>query len=87
MEFRPIFYRRYVDDTFILFKSQSHIAKFLNYLNQQHTQIKFTHKVEIDNKLSFLDVLVCKNNRGFTTSLFRKQTFTGLGMKYNSAIS
>ena len=87
LEFRPVYYRRYVDDTFILFKSQSHITKFLNYLNQQHSQIKFTHEIEIDNRLPFLDVLVCKNNNGFATSLFRKQTFTGLAMKYNSAIS
>ena len=87
LEFRPVYYRRYVDDTFILFKSQSHITKFLNYLNQQHSQIKFTHEIEIDNRLPFLDVLVCKNNNEFATSLFRKQTFTGLAMKYNSAIS
>ena len=53
----------------------------------EHTCLKFTHEIETANKVSFLDVLVCKNNKGFTTSLFRKPTLTCLKMKYNSAIS
>ena len=32
-EFKPVFYRRYVDDCFILFSSIDHIPKFLSYLN------------------------------------------------------
>ena len=31
--FKPIYYRRYIDDTFILFKDPKHIPKFRNYLN------------------------------------------------------
>lgn len=87
LQFQPVHYRRYVDDTIILFKSQSHITKFFNYLKRQHYQVKVTHETETDNKLPFLDVLVKMNNNGFTTSLFRKRTFTNLGIKYNSAIS
>ena len=32
IEFKPIFHRRYVDDTFILFSDKSHAPKFLNYI-------------------------------------------------------
>ena len=32
IDFKPVLYRRYVDDTFLLFKSDSHIDLFLNYI-------------------------------------------------------
>ena len=36
----PIYYRRYVDDWFLLFRSPEHVNLFLNFLNQQHANIK-----------------------------------------------
>ena len=33
LDFKPLFYRRYVDDTFLIFKSQTNVQKFLEYLN------------------------------------------------------
>ena len=41
-EFKPIFYKRYVDDTLIVFKQQQHANLFLNYLNNKHANINFT---------------------------------------------
>ena len=35
-EFKPVIYKRYVDDTFLLFRWEHHIEKFRNYLNCQH---------------------------------------------------
>ena len=35
-EFKPVFYRRYVDDIFVLFKSTDHLEKFCNYFNTCH---------------------------------------------------
>ena len=32
--FKPIVYRRFVDDTFLLFRTQDHFKKFKNYLNK-----------------------------------------------------
>ena len=69
----------------MLFRSKSHIQLFLNYLNNQDPLIKITREVERDGYISFLDVKVAKVNRGFKTGLFRKETFTGLSTKYNSA--
>ncbi|XP_069982179.1 uncharacterized protein [Penaeus vannamei] len=40
--FKPILYRRYMDDTSLLFDDPSHINPFLSYLNSQHPIIKFT---------------------------------------------
>jgi len=85
--FKPVFYRRYVDDTFLLFKSRDHIELFLNYLNSQHPNINFTMEVEHDNSLSFLDCKVYRDNNKFHTSTYRKETFTGLGTSYFSFCS
>ena len=82
--FKPVFYRRYVDDTFVVFKSNEHIELFLDYLNSKHQNIKFTFEKEENNSLSFLDVMITRKDGRFETSVFRKPTFTGLGMKFTS---
>ena len=85
-EFKPVFFRRYVDDCFILFSSADHIPKFLSFLNSKHPNIKFTSEVENNCKISFLDCLVTRVNDKFETSTFRKSTFTGLGTSFFSFI-
>jgi hypothetical protein len=82
--FRPVFYKRYVDDTFILFSDRSHAPLFLNYLNGKHADIKFTMELENDKKLPFLDCLVSRDTNNFACSVYRKQTFTGLGLSFYS---
>ena len=39
-------------------------------------------KIETNNKLSFLDCTVTRLNNDFKTSVYRKYTFTGLGISY-----
>ena len=88
IDFKPLFYRRYVDDTFLVFRERGHIDQFCNYLNQQHPNIRFTNEFENNGKLSFLDTNVSRVQRGndttFGFSVFRKLTFTGLGMNFHS---
>lgn len=86
LEFKPLMYKRYVDDIFTLFRSPDHIVLFKDYLNSQHPSIKFTCDTEVESCMSFLDVSVTKDNDSFNTSVFRKKTFTGLGMKYDSNV-
>ena len=83
-EFKPILYRRYVDDTYCLFEKVEHVEKFLAYLNGQHPNIKFTYEIEEENSLPFLDVLVTWDGSAFVTDLFRKKTFTGLYTDFGS---
>lgn len=87
VEFKPTLYRRYVDDTFVLFNSNDQINSFLMYLNNQHPNISFTHELEKNSRISFLDVNIKKCLNHFDTGIFRKPTTTGLGMKFDSAIS
>ena len=53
-EFKPVFYRRYVDDIFVLFKSAEHLSKFRDYFNTCHQNMSFSFEQEKDGKLSFL---------------------------------
>ena len=64
LEFKPVLYKRCVDDSFALFKSESHIEFFLIYLNSQHSITKFTHETEHNGCFSFLDVHVKKQKLG-----------------------
>ena len=57
-DFKPVYYRRYVDDIFALFRSPNHLEKFTNYLNSKHKNIKFTYEKESNNSLSFLNSLI-----------------------------
>ena len=84
--FKPDFYRRYLDDTFILFRNSDKIDSFFNYFNSIHPNIKFTREVEVNQQLPFLDVTVQKDNGVFITSVFRKTSFTGKGTNYFSDI-
>ena len=81
-------YHRYVDDTFMVFKDESHVDRFFGYLNARHPNINFTKELETNNTLNFLDVKVEKtetnDNTKFIFSIFRKGTFTGLGLNFHS---
>ena len=85
-EFKPLLYRRYVDDTFLVFKHRNHIPLFLEYLNSRHVNIEFTSEIEENGSLSFLDVDLKRTMTGFETSVYRKPTFTGLTTKFTSYI-
>ena len=68
-----------------MFDSKDNANKFLSFLNSRHDSIKFTLEFEEDNKIPFLDILLkrCPDNT-FSTSVYRKKTFTGLYTKWDS---
>ena len=69
---------RYVDDTFTFLKEEE-IENVKNVLNNFHPKIKFTHEIESDRKISFLDVNINRNfDNSFNTSVFRKPTDTNV---------
>ena len=57
------------------------------YLNSRNKNISFTYEVEENNKLSFLDVSVSREENKFSTSLYRKPTFSGLYTNFASFIA
>ena len=84
-EFKPIYYQRYVDDSFVIFKSREHVQHFLCYLNAQHNNIKFTCETEHNGVLPFLDVNI-RRTECFHTSAYHKPTFSGLYTNFSSFI-
>ena len=67
-QFKLVVYRRYVGDTFLLFRSTEHAEKFKNYLNKQHKNIALTSEMEQNDSLSFLDITISRENK-FVTSV------------------
>ena len=73
-------WHRYVDDTFVLVEPDTNVQEVLDILNSFHPSIKFTFEVEESGSLPFLDVRVSRftSSDVFTTTIYRKPTFTGL---------
>ena len=84
--FQANFYSRFVDDTFLLFRSKDHVGKFGHYLSKQHKNIKFTSKIEENGSLSFLDIKISRENNKFVISVYRKPTFSGVFTNFESFI-
>ena len=53
-EFKPVIYRRYVDDAFLLFRLTHHIEKFQNYLNCQTKTSNSLLRLKMKTPFSFL---------------------------------
>jgi len=82
---KPTLYRRYVDDVFSIFQTRNDAIKFLKHINQLHPNLTFTMEEEENKSLPFLDVLVSVNqDNTLSTSVYRKATFSGLGMNFYS---
>ena len=83
-DFKPVFYKRYVDDMFLLFNSLDQVDSFKAYMNTRHTNMKFTSELEVDNVLPFLDIKVIRDGDSFITSVYRKPTFSGVYTNFES---
>ena len=77
-DFKPHYYRRYVNDIFVLFTSPKHLEAFRNFLNGRHANMLFTIEHEKQDRMSFLDIAVSGEDKTYTTSVYRKPTFSGV---------
>ena len=59
----PRLWKRYVDDVFSLSKRQN-VDAFLQHLNDQDGNIRFTTEAEVEHGLPFLDVAVTRRDSG-----------------------
>ena len=84
--FKPVFYKRYVDDIFVLFKKSEHVQLFVNYMNSKHKNISFSYETEKDGAMPFLDVNIFREKGKFVTNVYRKETFTGVYTNFSSFI-
>ena len=76
--FKPVFYRRYIDDIFILFNFMDHLKYFQSFLSTCHINMSLSMETERENKLFFLDVEVICEKGKFTTTIYQKPSFSGV---------
>ena len=75
---------RYVDDTFAIFDHEAEADEFLTKLDSLHSSLRFTFDKEKNKCLPFLDVYVDKTDVSFETRVYRKPTFTGQYLQWDS---
>ena len=75
---KPSYYKRYVDDIFVLFESESQVESFKNFMNICHPKMKFTFEKEQKKCFNFSDIKVTRENNAFGTSVYRKPSFSAV---------
>jgi hypothetical protein len=71
----PKVWIRYVDDIFCVMKKNT-INRMLVIMNRRHNTIKFTHEVEDNETLCFLDTQIKRFDKKLTFNIYRKFTVT-----------
>ena len=79
----PIFYIRYVDDVFCVFRKTSDYKIFLDKLNSLHANLQFTYEFG-GNNMPFLDTRVRLSPEGVDSTVFRKSTNTDVVLNYDA---
>ena len=80
------FYRRYVDDIFIVLDNHSDIISILDTYNLAHPSIQFTSELENIGTFNFMDVQLWKNPTAQSDVPFIGSP-RGLGTRHTLAIS
>lgn len=78
LSFAPLFYARYVDDIFVLISKRHDIIRLSEYLSSKHSNISFTYEEENKDTLPFLDVNVYQDANQFSSTVHKKETFSGV---------
>ena len=80
----PRGWKRFVDDTFVIFDKVA-VDKCFTHLNQMQTSIKFTMEGEMDNCISFLDISITRDHTGtLDTNIYRKPTLSERYLNFKS---
>ena len=76
-------YERYMDDILTIVKNDE-VDDTLYRINNLHPCLSFTHELENDGKIPFLDMLIHNCNGNLLSSWYRKPTDTGLTLNYHA---
>ena len=75
---------RYVDDT-IAFVKEDQIDNIVSILNNHHKDIKFTHEIEENGRIPFLDVSMQRtDDNKLRLQVYRKKTCSNIYIHWNS---
>ena len=79
----PHVYYRYVDDTLFIVKKE-HVEIALRVFSSYNEHLQFTHKIEENSRINFLDVTLIKDNNSLITDRYQKPTSSGRVLDYRS---
>ena len=85
-ELRPTLWKRYIDDTLEVIK-RGKVDAWSEHLNNMDPtgSIKFTHEIETDNTIAFLDTLLERKEDGSVkVKVYRKKTHTNQYLAFDS---
>ena len=85
-DLRPMFFRCYIDEIFVLFSCPYHADKSRQYLSSKHPNINFSIEKQEDGCLPFLDINTFCENDKLATNVYRKSTFSGVYTNFKSFI-
>ncbi|XP_076068333.1 uncharacterized protein LOC143040785 [Oratosquilla oratoria] len=75
-ELKPSIYTRYVDDIFISADTEDSVSQIIEMF-EENSSLNYTHKIEIERKLPFLDTVVHRGTDSFSTEVYVKPTNLG----------
>ena len=78
-----LFYYRYTDDT-ILCVQKKQIDLIINTFNSYHQNLQFTHELQKNNLINFLDMTLISSDNHIITNWFQKPTASGRFINYFS---
>ena len=85
---KPKFYLRYVDNILAALKKEQDSLNFLNFLNNEDPNIKFTTQKKVNHSIAFLDVFISGiDNQNLTLQRYHKSTYAGLFLNFKSFAS
>lgn len=84
LPFRVLFIKKYVDDLALAIPAVE-VENILSYFNAFDPHIQFTLETERDNKLPFLDMMLCRHEDGsITTNWYKKPLASGRLINFHS---
>lgn len=83
LDYKPTFYKRYVDDCLLLIP-ENKINYTLNIFNNLHHRIQFTKESEYNNTINFLDFTLINDQNKIITKWYRKNIKTDTYLNFNS---
>lgn len=75
---------RYVNQILCIIQNDFNINKFLVIMNNMHPSTKFTHELEQQNKIPFLDIMIIRHPNHLEFNIYRKATDTNNYIPSNS---
>ena len=78
-----VLYERYMDDVLTVVR-KDRVNERLTHINNLHPYLHFTHELEDEGSIAFLDMLIKNQNGNLSSSWYRKPTDTGLTLNYHA---